>query len=160
MASMAERPDLKVDLGRGLHLRSPVIVASGLTSTNYSITFSNGILTIGSHALSVTAADASRAYGATNPPLTGTLAGVEPGDNITANELGSTTAADLGILTPTALGAGVSLVGQGVNPNVTALTKLADLKGGAGIDLAGLVITNGLKTVHIDFSGAVTVRTR
>jgi len=29
MASMAERPDLKVDLGRGLHLRSPVIVASG-----------------------------------------------------------------------------------------------------------------------------------
>src|SRR3989442_8088385 len=29
MASMAERPDLTVDLGRGLHLRSPVMVASG-----------------------------------------------------------------------------------------------------------------------------------
>src|SRR6266446_8610816 len=29
MASMAERPDLTVDLGRGLHLRSPVLVASG-----------------------------------------------------------------------------------------------------------------------------------
>src|SRR5712692_10013334 len=29
MASMAERHDLTVDLGRGLHLRSPVMVASG-----------------------------------------------------------------------------------------------------------------------------------
>ena len=29
MPSMAERPDLTVDLGRGLHLRSPVMVASG-----------------------------------------------------------------------------------------------------------------------------------
>jgi dihydroorotate dehydrogenase (NAD+) catalytic subunit len=29
MVSMAERPDLTVDLGRGLHLRSPVMVASG-----------------------------------------------------------------------------------------------------------------------------------
>jgi dihydroorotate dehydrogenase (NAD+) catalytic subunit len=29
MLSMAERPDLTVDLGRGLHLRSPVMVASG-----------------------------------------------------------------------------------------------------------------------------------
>ena len=29
MAFMAERPDLTVDLGRGLHLRSPVMVASG-----------------------------------------------------------------------------------------------------------------------------------
>ena len=34
--------------------------------------------------LTVTANNASRAYGAANPPLTGTIVGLQPGDNITA----------------------------------------------------------------------------
>src|SRR5207244_2501925 len=41
------------------------IEVSGLTSTNYDITFSNGTLTVSSYALSVTADNLSRPYGAT-----------------------------------------------------------------------------------------------
>ncbi|HSU55228.1 MAG TPA: MBG domain-containing protein, partial [Candidatus Dormibacteraeota bacterium] len=61
------------------------IEVSGLTSTNYSITFSSGALTITSYALTVTADNQSRAYGSGNPALTGTLSGVQNGDNITAS---------------------------------------------------------------------------
>ncbi len=61
------------------------IVAGGLTATNYSITFSNGILTVTPCALSLIADNKSRTYGTANPPLTGTLAGVQNGDNITAS---------------------------------------------------------------------------
>src|SRR5206468_3449951 len=51
---------------------------------NYSLVLSNGTLTVTAYALSLTADDQSRPYGATNPPLTGTLTGVQNGDNITA----------------------------------------------------------------------------
>jgi hypothetical protein len=61
------------------------IIPSGLTCTNYSITFSNGTLTVTPFALTVTADNKSRAYGSVNPTLTGTLTGVQNGDNITAN---------------------------------------------------------------------------
>jgi hypothetical protein len=61
------------------------IIVSGLSSTNYSITFSNGTLTVTPFALTVTADDKSRAYGAANPTLTGNLTGVQNGDNITAS---------------------------------------------------------------------------
>jgi hypothetical protein len=60
------------------------IIASGLTSTNYSIVYSNGTLTVTPFGLSVIADDKSRVYGAANPTLTGTLTGVQNGDNITA----------------------------------------------------------------------------
>ncbi|MBI3849301.1 MAG: Ig-like domain repeat protein [Verrucomicrobia bacterium] len=60
------------------------IEPGGLTSTNYAITFSNGTLTVTGFALTVSADNQSRTYGAANPPLTGTLAGVQNGDNITA----------------------------------------------------------------------------
>jgi hypothetical protein len=61
------------------------IVPSGLASTNYSITYSNGLLTVTQHSLSVIADNQTRAYGAPNPTLTGTLTGVQNGDNITAS---------------------------------------------------------------------------
>src|SRR5206468_936025 len=54
-------------------------------ATNYSITFSNGSLTVTPYALAVVANNQTRAYGATNPTLTGTLTGVQNGDGITAN---------------------------------------------------------------------------
>jgi subtilisin-like proprotein convertase family protein len=60
------------------------IVPSGLTSTNYSLTFADGALSVTAHALVVTADNQSRSYGATNPPLTGTVVGLQDGDNITA----------------------------------------------------------------------------
>jgi hypothetical protein len=61
------------------------IEPSGLSATNYSLTFSNGTLTVSAFALTVTADNQSRPYGSANPTLTGTLAGVQNGDNITAN---------------------------------------------------------------------------
>jgi flagellar hook-associated protein 2 len=81
------------------------------------------------------------------------------GDNISVNEVGGdTTAADLGILTPTGAGTGVNVTGSNIQPQVTPLTNLADLNGGAGIDQAGgIQITNGQKTVTIDLSAATTV---
>jgi len=60
------------------------IVPSGLSSTNYSLTYSNGTLSVSAYALVVSANNRTRAYGAPNPTLTGTIAGLENGDNITA----------------------------------------------------------------------------
>ena len=59
------------------------IVPGGLTATNYAIVFSNGTLNVTGFPLTMTADNKSRSYGATNPPLSGTLTGLQPGDNIT-----------------------------------------------------------------------------
>ena len=81
-------------LGGALVLSSPAetnspvgtypIIPGGLTATNYTLNYSNGTLTVTSYALSVTASNQSRTYGAANPALTGSLVGVQNGDNITA----------------------------------------------------------------------------
>ncbi len=81
-------------LGGALELSSPAqtnspvgsypIIPAGLTSTNYTLTFTNGTLTVTAYALSVTADNQSRAYGAANPVLTGSLVGLQNGDNISA----------------------------------------------------------------------------
>ena len=77
-------------LGGALELSSPAqtnspvgsypIIPEGLTSTNYALSFSNGTLTVAAYALSVTADNQSRAYGAANPVLTGSLVGLQNGD--------------------------------------------------------------------------------
>jgi len=81
------------------------------------------------------------------------------GDNVTVTDAaGGTAAADLGILTPVAAGVGTPVVGTSVRPSVTPLTRLADLRNGAGIDQAGgLRITSGAQVYNIDVSAAVTV---
>ena len=61
------------------------ITLTGGSDTNYSLVLSNGTLTVTSYTLTVTADDQSRAYGEANPTLTGSLVGLENGDNITAN---------------------------------------------------------------------------
>jgi len=61
------------------------IVAGGLSATNYSLSYSNGTLTVTAYALSVKADDQSRSYGSANPLLTGSLVGVQDGDNISAS---------------------------------------------------------------------------
>lgn len=82
-----------------------------------------------------------------------------PGDDITVQEVGGgATAADLGILRPTGLGAGVPLTGQPLQPRVTELSTLASLRGGLGIDTAsGLRIGVGSTTVDVDLSTVSTV---
>jgi 6-phosphogluconolactonase (cycloisomerase 2 family) len=51
---------------------------------NYSVTLNNGTLTITTAVITVTANNASRFYGDPNPVFTGTITGLQNGDNITA----------------------------------------------------------------------------
>src|SRR5439155_76147 len=54
----------------------PITVAAGsLSAANYTFTFVNGTLTVGKATLTVTANDATRAYGATNPVFTAAYSG-------------------------------------------------------------------------------------
>ncbi|MGZ4964449.1 MAG: TIGR02597 family protein [Limisphaerales bacterium] len=52
---------------------------------NYTVTTNNGTLTVTTAPVSITANDASRAWGATNPVFTGTIIGLQNNDNVTAN---------------------------------------------------------------------------
>jgi flagellar hook-associated protein 3 FlgL len=80
-------------------------------------------------------------------------------ENITVTDVGGTTAADLGIATPsTGEGTGNPDVGSSINPKVTLLTPVADLRGGAGIDNSGIIITNGQSTKTITWSPTGTVQ--
>lgn len=82
-----------------------------------------------------------------------------PSDDITVQDSGGTTAADLGILQNIGGGAGASVVGTTLQPRVTPLTPVSALKLGAAIDLAsGLKITSGTKTVVVTFTGATNVQ--
>ena len=57
-------------------------VGSGLA--NYQINYANGLLSVQKALLTVTANSTSRALGAANPPFTGSVIGLQNGDNITA----------------------------------------------------------------------------
>jgi flagellar hook-associated protein 3 FlgL len=81
------------------------------------------------------------------------------GDNITVTDTGgSNTAEELGIATSASgAGAGNSVTGTALNPQVTEFTPLSDLRGGAGIDPTGFILTsNGVsKTISIPSGGDV-----
>ncbi|MBZ5508447.1 MAG: DUF11 domain-containing protein [Acidobacteriia bacterium] len=62
----------------------PVLVDPTGKLANYTVSSTNGALTITPAALIVTAANASRAYGDPNPTLAGTITGIKNADNITA----------------------------------------------------------------------------
>ena len=62
----------------------PALVDPAGKLGNYSVTITNGTLTISAAALSVTANNATRVYGDPNPVLTGAISGLKNGDNITA----------------------------------------------------------------------------
>ncbi len=62
----------------------PSLVDPDDRETNYTISILNGSLVLTPVPLTVTAASASRPYGATNPVFTGTIVGLSNGDNITA----------------------------------------------------------------------------
>ena len=51
---------------------------------NYSVTLNNGSLTVTAASLAVTANNVSRQYGQSNPALTGSITGLQNGDNIAA----------------------------------------------------------------------------
>src|SRR6185437_6131514 len=59
---------------------------------NYTLTLSNGTLTVTPASLAVVAADATRAYGDPNPAFSGTITGLKNADNITASYASAATA--------------------------------------------------------------------
>jgi sugar lactone lactonase YvrE len=62
----------------------PIVpTVSGAAIGNYTVTTTNGILTVTPATLTVTASNAARAYGTANPIFTGTTAGLFNGDTVT-----------------------------------------------------------------------------
>ncbi len=57
---------------------------TGGSATNYQLRLTNGILTVTGAELTVVVDNASRPYGATNPVFSGTITGIQNGDDITA----------------------------------------------------------------------------
>jgi flagellar hook-associated protein 3 FlgL len=86
--------------------------------------------------------------------------GTSGSDNITVTDVGGgTTASSLGIVQATGAGAGASVTGASVQPQVTLLTPLSALKDGAGIDTThSFTITNGQSSASISLSGITTVQ--
>ena len=81
------------------------------------------------------------------------------GANISvANVAGDSTASDLGIATNGPAGVGTEVNGEPLDAMVTPLTPLADLRGGSGLDTAGLEISNAGKTTDLSFAGDTTVQ--
>ena len=81
-----------------------VITASGQTSTNYTITYVAGNLTVTPAALTITANGVSRVYGASDPTLGVTYSGFVNGE--TSSVLGGTlSVVDSKAATTTAVGA-------------------------------------------------------
>ena len=72
---------------------TPTLVDPSGKLGNYTVSSTNGTLNVTAAALSVTASNASRAYGITNPVFTGTITGLQNNDNITANYASSATVA-------------------------------------------------------------------
>lgn len=68
----------------GTYPITPALVDPTGKLTNYTVTSTNGTLTITPAPLSVVAANATRFYGDPNPAFTGTITGIKNGDNITA----------------------------------------------------------------------------
>ncbi len=81
------------------------------------------------------------------------------GSSISVNEVAhGSTAADLGILQPTALAAGATLTGGSVGAKITDFTPLTDLLNGNGVDPTGFNISNGATTKTITLTGLSTVQ--
>ena len=77
--------------------------------------------------------------------------------NVSIADAGSTTAADLGIAISAA--AGTTTTGESVAPRITATTRLADLRNGAGISPAGIKISNGSSSATITLAGPPVLST-
>jgi flagellar hook-associated protein 3 FlgL len=146
-------PDLKGASGEGVSL-GPIQISDGTNSATIDLSTANSV---GDIVTAINNAGIGTITASTNGQ--GITLNSGGAANITINEVGGgTTARDLGILTTTGAGAGVDVTGTTLEPTITPLTNLADLRNGTGIDQAGgLQITNGTNTATIDLSGATTV---
>lgn len=146
--------DLKGAGNTGVHLGS-IQLSDGTTTKFVDLSQAD---TIGDVINSINAAAVGGITASLAPDGNSLLLNATAPDDITVNEVGGgTTAADLGILQTTPQGAGISVDGANVGPKVTNLTPLADLRNGAGIDLSGLILTNGQTTSTVSLATATTV---
>lgn len=139
--------DLRGATGKGVQAGS-IVISNGTTSDTVDLTNADDLNGVASaiNAAGLAGVTASVTSTGINLAAGGTA-------NITVTEAANnTTAADLGILQTTPAGVGTSVRGAAVNPNVTDLTPLSALKGGAAIDLtSGIVITNGKNSKTLTF---------
>jgi flagellin-like hook-associated protein FlgL len=146
--------DLRGAAGDGVHPGS-IQISNGAVSAAIDL---SGADTLGDVVTAINNAGVGGITASILPDGSGLQLTGDPTDNISVNEVsGGSTASDLGIELSAGTGAGNPLAGSGINPKVTGLTTLASLNGGAGIDTAGLIITNGQSSDTIDLSGATTV---
>jgi flagellin-like hook-associated protein FlgL len=146
--------DLRGAAGDGID-RGSIQISNGAVSAVIDL---SGADTLGDVVTAINNAGVGAITAAISPDGSGLQLTGDPTDNISVNEVsGGSTASDLGIQLSAGTGAGNPLTGSGINPKVTGLTTLASLKGDAGIDTAGLIITNGQSRATIDLSGATTV---
>jgi flagellar hook-associated protein 3 FlgL len=127
----------------------PGLIQIGNGTTTAVVDLSNAG-TVGDVVNAINAAGVGGITATAGPGAGLTIAGTA-GDNITITDVGGgTTAADLGIRRPVGAGPGAPLNGASTGPRVTPMTRLTDLRGGAGIDLAnGLAIRNGADSATV-----------
>lgn len=88
-----------------------------------------------------------------NPAGTGIVLGLGAGTLSVSEVGGGVTARDLGLLASNTPG----LNGLDLNALVTTTTRVSSLFGGTGAALGSITVANGLSSVVVDLSGAVTV---
>ena len=112
----------------GSSVGSYTITALGATASNYAITEVNGTLTVGQAALTITANDASRMYGSSNPAFSASYAGLVAGDTssvVSGLALGTaaTTTSNVGSYAITGMGAAASNYAISYVNGTLAVTK-------------------------------------
>jgi hypothetical protein len=136
----------------GTYVVQPNLVANPGVLDNYTVSSTNGALTVTPAPLTVNAGSASRVYGATNPTFSGSIIGLLNGDSITAAYASAATPAS-GVGTyPIAPS---SLVGDVTNYNVS--TNLGTLTiTAAPLTVTGDNISRAYNTANPPFSGVMT----
>ena len=104
----------------------PITITQGtLSNANYSFTFSDGTLHVTAFALVINVGSTNRAYGQANPVFSGTIVGLQDGDNITATygtTANATSPTGTYPITPTLTDAGNKLGNYSVTTNPGVLT--------------------------------------
>lgn len=155
VAASTRLADLNGATGTGVH-PGTIVLSDGVTSKSIDLT---GADSVGDVITRINAAGVSGITASIDPSGSGIKLTGTGSENITVADVGSgTTAADLGILRTTGLGAGAPLVGSPVGAKLTAQSALAQINGGT-LDLSsGLVITNGTKSATLNFSSDTNVQ--
>ncbi|HEV2394893.1 MAG TPA: MBG domain-containing protein [Verrucomicrobiae bacterium] len=83
-SSLTTAPTLTTTGSASSPVGTYTVSATGAVDANYNISYVAGTLTVTAAPLTVTAHDASRSFGTANPAFTGTIAGIQNEDNITA----------------------------------------------------------------------------